>query len=341
MYQLGNTFYTTQRPNPYDANIKWESTATANVGVDFGFFNDKLTGSVEVFQKNTTDLLNNVAIPNGVNFSNYLTTNVGSMQNQGIEITLKAVPIATKDFTWNAGLNFTSINSKITKMNLTDDPSYAGAYKGNVGVGAFVQNNQVGYPALAYYVFQQVYDTNGKPIEGLYVDRSGKGAPVIGQEANKYHYKRPYADFLIGINSRFNYKKFDFSFSGRLSIGNYNYNNIQAGWAFYNRVYQLGYFTNVPTSINDTKFTTQQIYSDYYVQNASFFKMDNLSAGYSFDEIMSSKLKARLSFTVQNAFIITNYKGIDPEQNGGTNPGLDNNIYPRPRTFLVGLNLTF
>jgi len=340
-YQLGNTFYTTQRPNAYDANIKWESTATTNVGVDFGFFNDRLTGSIEVFQKNTTDLLNNVAIPNGVNFSNYLTTNVGSMQNQGIEITLKAVPISTKDFTWNAGLNFTSINSKITKMNLTDDPSYAGNYIGNVGVGAFVQNNQVGYPAFAYYVFQQVYDAASKPIEGLYVDRSGKGAPVIGQEANKYHYKRPYADFLIGINSRFNYKKFDFSFSGRLSIGNYNYNNIQAGWAFYNRVYQLGYFTNVPTSINDTKFTTQQIYSDYYVQNASFFKMDNLSAGYSFDEIMSSKLKARLSFTVQNAFIITNYKGIDPEQNGGTNPGLDNNIYPRPRTFLVGLNLTF
>jgi len=340
-YQLGNTFYTTQRPNAYDANIKWESTATTNVGVDFGFFNDRLTGSVEVFQKDTKDLLNNVAIPNGVNFSNYLTTNVGSMQNKGIEITLKAVPISTKDFTWNAGLNFTSINSKVTKLNLTNDPSYAGIYSGNVGVGAFIQNTQVGFPASAFFVYQQVYNTNGTPIEGLYVDRSGKGGSVVGQEANKYHYKRPNPDFLIGVNSRVNYKKVDFSFSGRLSIGNYVYNNIQSGNAFYNRVYQLGYFTNVPASINDTKFVTQQIYSDYYVQNASFFKMDNLSVGYSFDEVMTQKLKARLSLTVQNAFIITKYKGIDPELSGGANPGIDNNIYPRPRTFLVGLNVTF
>ncbi len=227
-YQLGNTFYTTQRPNAYDANIKWETTATTNIGLDFGLFNDKLTGSVEVFQKNTTNLLNNVAIPNGVNFSNYLTTNVGSMQNQGIEITLKAVPIATKDFTWNAGMNFTSINSKVTKLNLTDDPSYAGIYSASVGVGAFIQNTQVGFPASSFFVYQQVYNPNGTPIEGLYVDRSGNGGTVVGQEANKYHYKRPFADFLIGVNSRFNYKNWDFSFSGRLSIGNYVYNNIQS-----------------------------------------------------------------------------------------------------------------
>ncbi len=336
-YQLGNTFYTTLRPNPYDANIKWETTATTNAGVDFGFFNDKLTGSLDLFQKNTTNLLNNVGVPNGVNFSNFLTTNVGSMVNKGIELTLKAVPISTANLTWNAGVNFTSISSKVTKLNLTNDPSYGGVYHGGIGVNANIQNDQVGFPANSFFAFQQVYDANSKPIEGLYVDRSGKGGIAIASELNKYHYKRPASDFLIGINSRVNYKKFDFSFSGRISIGNYLYNNVQSGRAFYNGVYNLGYFTNVPTSINDTKFVSQQLYSDYYIQNASFFKMDNISAGYTFDKLGTQRLKARLSFTVQNAFTITKYKGLDPE----IVSGIDNNIYPRPRTFLMGLNVTF
>lgn len=336
-YQLGSNFYTTQRPNAYDANIKWESTATTNIGLDFGFFNDKLSGSVEVFQKKTSDLLNTVAIPNGVNFSNYLTTNVGSMTNKGIELTLKAVPIATGNFTWNAGMNFTSISSKVTKLNLTNDPTYFGNYHGNIGVGANIQNDQVGYPANAFYVYQQVYNTGGKPIEGLYVDRSGEGGTIVGNEKNKYHYKRPQPDFLIGVNSRFNYKQWDFYFSGRFSIGNYLYNNIESSRAFYNGVYNLGYFGNVPRYITDAKFVTQQIYSDYFVQNASFFKMDNMSLGYTVDQLASQKIKARLSLTVQNAFFVTKYKGIDPE----VVSGIDNNIYPRPRTFVVGLNLTF
>ncbi len=336
-YQLGSTFYTTQRPNPYDANIKWESTTTYNIGLDFGFLDDKITGSVEVFQKNTSDLLNNVAIANGVNFSNFLTTNVGSMENQGIEVTLKAMPVATKNLTWNIGMNFTSITSRITKLNLTNDPAYLGVFVGGIGVDAFIQNHQIGYPAFSFFPYQQVYNSNGLPVEGLYVDRSGKGGTVVGNSLNKYHFRKPASDLLIGINSRLTFKKFDFSFSGRLSIGNYVYNNVQSGRAFYNGTYQLGYFSNLPTAVSDTKFVSQQIYSDYYVQNASFFKMDNLSLGYNFDDVFSQKLKARVSFTVTNAFTITDYKGIDPEVNGG----IDNNIYPRPRTFLVGLNLTF
>jgi iron complex outermembrane receptor protein len=342
-YQLGNVFYTTLRPNPYDANIKWESTATTNVGVDFGFFGDKLSGSVEVFQKDTKDLLNYIAIPNGVNFSNYLTTNVGNMTNKGLEITLKGVPISTGDFTWNAGMNFTAITSKVTRLTLTNDPSYTGYYHGGIGVNANIQNDQVGFPVNSFYAYQQVYDAAGKPVEGLYVDRSGQGGVVSANEANKYHYKKPAPDFLIGINSRLNYKKFDFSFSGRLSIGNYVYNNVASARAFYNGVYQLQYFSNVHRSIFDTNFVTQQQYSDYYIQNASFFKMDNLSLGYTFDQVMASKVKARLSFTVQNAFIITKYKGIDPEVTGSSSSslGIDNNLYPRPRTFLVNLNVTF
>lgn len=336
-YQLGNTFYTTNRPNAYDGNIKWESTTTYNLGVDFGILDDKITGSVEVFQKNTKDLLNTVAIPNGVNFSNFLTTNVGSMENQGVEITLKGMPISKKDFTVNVGANFTAINSKITKLNLTSDPSYPGVFVGGIGVDAFIQNHQVGYPAFSFFPYQQVYDGSGNPVEGLYVDRSGQGGTVLGNTNNRYRYKRPQPDFLIGINSRVNYKKFDFSFSGRLSVGNYVYNNVASGRAFYNGIYSLQFFSNTLNSINDTKFTTQQIYSDYYVQNASFFRMDNMSVGYSFDKVFVDRVKARVSLTVQNAFVITKYKGIDPEVDGG----IDNNIYPRPRTFLLGVNVTF
>jgi TonB-linked SusC/RagA family outer membrane protein len=336
-YPLGNTFYTTQRPEAYDANIKWEQSTTYNLGLDFGLIEDKITGSVEVFQKNTADLLNNVAIANGVNFSNYLTTNVGSMENQGIELTLNAMPIAKGDFTWNVGFNFTAINSKITKLNLTDDPTYLGVFVGGIGVDAFIQNHQVGYPAFSFFPYQQVYDPSGKPVEGLYVDRSGQGGTVVGNSLNKYHFKRPAPNFLMGLNSRVKYKQFDFSFSSRLSIGNYVYNNVESGNAFYNNVYQLQHFRNVPNYINDTKFVSSQQYSDYYVQNASFFKMDNISAGYSLGNVFSEKVKARLSLTVQNAFFITKYKGLDPEVAGG----IDNNIYPRPRTFLLGINVTF
>jgi iron complex outermembrane receptor protein len=342
-YQLGyNTdgsprFYTTLRPNPYDPNIKWESTTTVNLGVDFGLFDDKLTGSIEVFQKDTKDLLNNVRVANGTNFSNFVDTNVGSMKNQGVEVTLKGLVVSKKDFTVNVGMNFTAINSEITKLNLTNDPNYIGVLLGGIGVNANIQNHQVGFPARSFFPYQQVYNDGGKPIEGLYVDRSGQGGAVIGNNFNRYRYKRPEPDFLIGVNSRVNYKKFDFSFSGRISIGNYVYNNVESGRAFYNGIYGLQFFSNTLNSINDTKFTTQQIYSDYYIQNGSFFRMDNMSLGYSFDRVFVDRLKARVSLTVQNAFLITNYKGIDPEIENG----IDNNIYPRPRTFLVGVNFTF
>ena len=336
-YQLGNTFYITQRPEAYDKNLKWEETTTYNVGIDFGLVNDKITGSVELFQKNTVDLISTIGIPNGVNFSNFLTTNVGSMENQGIEVTINAMPVSKPDFTWNVGVNFTSISSNITKLNLTDDPTYPGIFLGNVGVGANVQNHHVGQPAYSFFVYQQVYDENGKPVEGLYVDRSGQGAPVEGNNDNKYHFHRPVNDFLVGLNSRGTYKQFDFSFSSRLSIGNYVYNNVESSRAFYNAAYTQQHFRNILNSVTETDFVSQQTFSDFYVQDASFFKMDNISLGYNFNQLPVEKLKARLSLTAQNAFIITNYKGLDPELVSG----IDNNIYPRPRTFLLGLNLTF
>ncbi len=337
-YQLGNTFYTTLRPEAYDANYRWEKTTTYNIGLDFGIANDFLTGSVEVFQKDTEDMLNNIRIPNGSNFRNFLNTNVGSMTNQGIEITLSANLITRSDFNWNFGMNFTAIDSEITKLTLINDPNSIGVFAGaaNIGVDAFILNNQVSYPANSYFVFQQVYDESGRPVEGLYVDRVGQGT-VTGNEFNKYRYHRPTADYLIGFNSRLSYKQFDFSFSSRLSIGNYVYNRVESGNAFYNNVYQLAHFRNIPSYVSDTEFVNQQQYSDYYVQDASFFKLDNLSVGYNFVNILGEKLKARMNLTAQNLFVITNYKGIDPELASG----LDNNIYPRPRTFLLGLNVTF
>jgi TonB-dependent starch-binding outer membrane protein SusC len=340
-YQLGDQYYVTLRPNAYDASIKWESTTTYNVGLDFGFFEDRLTGSLEVYKRETEDLLNNIQIASGTNFSNYLFTNIGNLENKGIEFTLKAIPVEREDLTWTIGFNASRNVNKITKLLLVDDPNYPGVYTGNIGVSSNIQNHQVGYPAYSFLVYQQVYDETGMPIEGLYVDRVGDGGSTLN-ENNKYRYKKPAANVLMGINTQLNYKKFDFSFSGRLSLGNYVFNNNLASRAFYTNIYRLNFFSNLPQAINDTQFLNNQRYSDYYVQDASFFKMDNMSLGYSFDKVFTDKVKARLSLTVQNAFVITEYDGIDPEVFDGTDKfGIDNNIYPRPRTFLLGLNVNF
>ena len=339
-YQFGSQFYNTLRPNPYDANIKWETTSTVDVGLDFGILKDRFTAAIDVYSRETKNLINFIPIAAGSNFSNYLLTNVGSMTNKGVEVTLNAKVIENKDLTWNFGMNFTQNTNKVTKLTKTDDPTYAGIDDGTIsgGVGNRVQNFNVGYPANSFFVFQQIYDQQGNPIEGLYVDRSGKGGNVTSNNLNKYHYKSPRPNQLIGVNSRVNYKSIDFSFSGRVSLGNYVYNNVFSERARYSTVYnQSGYFNNVPSAITNSGFVNPQYWSDYYVENASFFKMDFMSAGYSFDNILNQKLKGRVSFTVQNAFIISKYSGNDPE----VSSGIDNNIYPRPRTFLLGLNLTY
>jgi iron complex outermembrane receptor protein len=336
-YQFGSGYVQTVRPEEYDANIHWETTTAYNAGVDFGFLNNRITGTLDVYLKKTTDLLSNIKIPVGSNFSNYVDTNIGSMEAKGIELGLQAIPIVTENLTWNFGFNFTYAKNEITKLLLGNDPDFTGLDRGNVGVGQNVQNHQVGYAPFAFFMYQQVYDDNGNPVEGLYVNRSGDPVAVVGNTLNRYRPEKPTADYMIGVNSRVAYKKWDFSFSGRANIGNYVYNNNEAGRAYYNNVYQLGFLSNLPSSINDTKFVSQQQLSDYYVQNASFFKMDNISLGYTFDDLLSSKVKARISATVQNAFIVTKYKGMDPEVDGG----IDNNIYPRPRVYLIGVSIDF
>ncbi len=343
-YQLGSTFYNTYRPQPYDANIRWETTEQLDIGLDIGLFGDRITGTIDFYRKNTEDLINSIPVPGGSNFSNFLLTNVGNLVNKGFEVTVNTIPVKNENFEWNIGFNFTYNENEVTKLLKVEDPNYPGVQVGGIGLQRFIQNIQVGYPVNTFLVYKQVYNEQGNPVEGLYVDKSGLGGDVTASENNKFRYEKPQADYLIGINSRVNYKNWDFSFSGRASIGNYVYNNIHTGANYSNFYYSTGHFNNLPRAVNDTKFASLQSFSDYYLENASFFKMDNISLGYNVAPA-SNKLKARVSFTVQNAFFITQYKGIDPEVNNvsatDSRSGIDNNIYPRPRVFMVGLNLTY
>lgn len=339
-YQFGNTFYSTLRPDAYDANLKWEVLTSLNAGLDFSILNDRISGSVDVYKNTSDDLLNSIPIAVGSNFSNYLLTNVGSMVNKGVEVGLNATPILEQDFSWEFGLNFTYNKNEITKLTATDDPNYPGVNTGGIsgGVGNNVQKYIVGYPARVFFLFHQVLGPDGKPIEGLYEDKSGQGGNVAGNELNKYYMKSPDPDYLVGISSKINYKEFDLSFSGRLSIGNYVYNNNASNRALYQQVYnQSGFLSNILTDVKKTNFMTAQYWSSVYLENASFFKLDYISLGYNFTSLFGNKLGGRVGVSVQNVFTITDYTGLDPEVDNG----IDNNIYPRPRTFMLSLSLNY
>ncbi|GAB1451583.1 TonB-dependent receptor [Draconibacterium sp.] len=333
-YQIGGQFLPTLRPSAYDPDIKWEETTTQNIGLDFGFVNNRISGSIDVYKRVTDDLLNTVTIPTGSNFSNTLLTNVGSLENKGLEFSLNLMPISKEDVSLEFGFNFTYNENEITKLLLNDDPNYIGILYGDAFTGQ-KQVTRVGYPAYSYFVNQQIYGSNGMPIEGLYTDLSGEGGTVNGDNNDKYIYHNPVADYLMGLSFRFHYKDFDFSGSSRTSIGNYVYNQVAAG-ASYDQMNQIGYWKNFPKYLDDTQFVKRQFTSDFFVKNASFFKLDNLSIGYSYKDIRG-KMIPRLSFTVQNVLTITDYEGIDPEVPGG----IDNNFYPRPRTFMFGIGFTY
>jgi iron complex outermembrane receptor protein len=334
-YLIGGDYLPTLRPSAYDPTIKWEQTATQNLGLDFGFLKDRITGSFDIYKRVTTNLLNTVTIPSGSNFSNTLLTNVGSLENKGAEISLNFVPISQKDMSLTIGFNLSYNMNKITKLLITNDPNYIGILYGNAFTGQ-IQVTRVGYPSYSYFVNKQVYDASGYPIEGLYVDLSGKGGTVNGNTSDQYIFHNPIPDYLMGLSARFNYKNFDISASARASIGNYVYNAVAAG-ASYDQMYQIGYWKNFTTFLSDTRFVKRQFTSDYFVSNASFLKLDNLSAGYKFDHLLNNKLSARISLTAQNLMTITKYKGLDPEVPGG----VDNNFYPRPRTYMLGISLTY
>ncbi len=337
-YQLGNMFYYTLRPEGYDYNIKWEETTTINIGLDYGFANDRIYGSIDVYNRKTSDLINFIPVAAGTNLSNYILTNIGDLENKGVEFAITGRPISNDKVFWEIGFNATYNKNEITKLTATDDPSYLGVETGGIsgGVGNFIQMHSVGYPANSFFVFEQVYGPDGKPIEGMYVDRNGDGEIT---NDDRYHYKDPAADFYFGINSNISWGNWDFSFSGRANFGNYVYNNVDSENGVYERLYRPEgpYLGNITTSVYNTDFVTPQYLSDYYIQDASFFRMDNMTLSYLFPKIIKDKASLGLSFTMNNAFVITRYEGLDPEIPNG----IDNRVYPRPRTYVFGINLQF
>ena len=332
---------TTYRPNAYNPDLKWEKTTTYNVGLDFGFLNNRINGAVDYYYRKTTDLLNSVFVSAGTNFKNKVLSNVGSLENSGIEFSINSKPVVTTDWTWDLGFNITYNKNEITKLTTGDSENYYVAAGDNIGGGRDMKAmaHAVGHPASSFYVYQQVYDENGKPIENEFVDRNGDGT-INGDD--RYFYKKPTADVLMGRTSRLSYKSWDFSFSLRASLNNYVYNSVEAGGSDCNptSVYSFGALNNRPlmgvaNNIQNLKDNT--LLSDYFVQNASFMKCDNITLGYSFKKLFGAPIGGRVYAAVQNVFTITKYKGLDPE----VEKGLDNNIYPRPLTTLIGLSLNF
>ncbi|MEX2478786.1 MAG: SusC/RagA family TonB-linked outer membrane protein [Gracilimonas sp.] len=335
-YYFGNEFINTLRPEGYNADLKWEETTTYNIGLDYSLFNDRLFGSIEVYQRETNDLLNVIPVPAGSNFTNRILSNVGNLEVRGVELEVTGRLINTQDTYLEVGVNVAQNTDEITKLTTVDDPSYIGVETGGIagGVGNTIQLHSVGYPRSSFYVFEQVYNSDGDPIEGLYVDRNGDG---VVNESDKYRYESPSADYEFGFSSRLEYKKWDASFAGHASVGNYVYNNVKSGNGFYNDMLYEGYLRNAPESILETNFHEAQFFSDHFVENASFLRLDNVNLGYTFSNVFDAINSLRVSATVQNVVVLTNYSGLDPEVFGG----IDNNIYPRPRTFVLGLNLNF
>ena len=336
-YQFGNQFYPTIRPEGYNEDIKWEEATMYNVGLDYGLFSNKITGTVDLYYRKNKDLLQFAPVPAGANLENFLDQNVGETVSRGVEVGINFSPVRNENFNWDVSANFTVSDVEITKLTLNDSPGSIGTLTGPTlsgGVGNLIQINTVGYEPNAFYVYKQVFDANGQPLEGVYVDLNGDN---IINDSDKYRYQSPTPDAFFGFTSSMSYKNLDFSFTLRGSLGNYMYNNFRSangyGQAILNQVGNQHY-GNGSTDVLNTGFVNNQQFSDLYVENASFMKMDNISLGYN---VPFEKVKFRASLTAQNVFVITDYTGLDPE----IASGVDNNVYPRPRTFVLGLNFIF
>lgn len=333
-YVFGPTPFPIAVSSAYNPLIKWEETTTYNVGIDYGFFNNRITGAVDVFYKKTEDLLANVAFADGSNFSNRGFQNIGDFSTKGIEAAIIADVVKTDNFNLNVNFNFTRFERRIDELALGEDILLGGT---GAGTGGTAQIHREGYTPNSFYVYKQLYDTAGAPIEGAYADLNGDG--IINGD-DRYIYKNPDPDATFGFATSMNYKNLDFSFNMRASIGNRIYNAVDAGNAQLSFLRADTALGNIPTSVNNTNFvnTADVVLSDVYVENGSFLRMDNITLGYTFRNWLDNKAQVRLFTGVQNAFIITEYSGLDPEI---TNDGRDQTIYPRQRTFLFGANINF
>lgn len=342
-YQFGDQFYTFLRPEGYDASIKWETTTTSNIGLDFGFANNRISGTVDFYFKKTKDLLSDVPVAPGANFVNRITTNVGNIENKGVELTLNSSIIRQQDIIWDFGFNVAFNDTKITNLLKFQDPNFKGIDVGGIGIatGNYIGKNIVGYAPNSFFVYKQIYDKNtNKPIEGLYEDinRDGK----VNAD-DRYLYKAPAPDVLVGINTQLVYKKFSIGVAAHGMIGNYLYDQYDAGSGILSVLKNpINYVGNASTSFLETGFqnnSNNQFLSDYFIQNASFLRIDNINVGYTVGKVFKGQASLRLLGSVQNVAVITNYKGLDPENSSDF--GIDGNIYPRPRIYSLGVNLDF
>ncbi len=330
-------FYT---PKYFNKNLKWETTTTYNIGLDWGILNQRLSGTVDWYYRKTKDLINRAPVGALMGFADEGLQNIGSLSNAGVEAAVNWRVIQTKDWYWTLSYNFTYNHNKITDLTGVSQGGKPVLTGSNIDQSNKVLAHQVGYPANSFYVYQQVYDETGKPLEGVVVDRNGDGEIT---EDDRYMYKNIAAPVTMGLSSRLEYKNWDFGFSLRASIGNYVYNNFDQAnrLTTQNAIWgQSAYLSNRPLStLGWSSDANSSKLSDYFVQNASFLKCDNITLGYSFNNLLKSGswngIGGRVYATVSNVFTITKYDGLDPE----VYSGIDNNLYPRPISFIVGLNL--
>ncbi|MBR3064675.1 MAG: TonB-dependent receptor [Bacteroidales bacterium] len=324
----------------YSADLRWETTTTYNVGFDLGFWNDRLTAAIDVYKRDTKDILNYIPVPALSNLTNYLNTNIGNMTNLGAELDLNAILIERKDMSWTAGFNVAYNHNEITKLTASDENA-TGVETGGIsgGTGNNVQMFQVGFPMRTFNLYKQVYDQNGNPINGVYVDMNGDGQITAD---DKYMDKRFKAspDFTFGFNTSFSYKNWTAALSGHASLGNWVYNNVASDTEMLADLWTNSFIGNRVSSATRSMFSQAQYLSDYYLQNGSFLKFDNFTLGYTFPKLFKvaeNDASLNVFATVQNIYTLTKYTGIDPEVYGG----IDGTVYPRPRTFILGLKFNF
>ena len=325
----GYTLY----PAGYNPNLKWETTTTWNVGFDMGWLNNRVTLALDWYLRDSKDLLATVTVAPGAATTNELTQNVGSLRNIGVEATLGAKPVMTDNFTWSTSLNVAWNKNEITKLNASSDPGYYVPLGGMGATGNTCQAHKVGLPAYTFLLYEQIYDQEGKPIEGAYVDQNGDGQ-INSEDLVFKHSRDP--KVTLAWNNSFSFGNWDLGFQLRASIGNYVYNNVLAQRSYLDGTYSNSSLRNVVAN-DGVYFNTQQYYSDYYLKNAGFVRCDNITLGYTWNNLLNDNLRLRLYGAVQNPFVITKYKGIDPE----VFDGIDSSTYPRPVSFTIGLIANF
>ena len=332
-YYLGDQFYQMYRPNIFNPNLTWETTTTKNIGLDFGFAKNRVFGSIDAYQKTADQLLVDSPIAAG-DVSNRNVLNVGVMDSKGIEGSITVVPVKTENTTWELSFNATHYDSNIKNLVNGADDTFnipQGGISG--GVGNTIQAHAVGHQPYAFYVYQQVYDNSGNPLDGVFVDRNGDGSI---NNSDKYYYKSTQPDAILGFSTKFTHKNWDAGLSARALIGNYVYNNAASNSSLQSAATNE-YLQNVYASAPVNKFATPQYFSDIFIENASFFRLDNVNLGYTFRDVLSTGSSLRVYGMAQNVFVITKYSGVDPEVFGG----IDNGYYQMPRVYSLGLNFNF